>query len=115
MPIIGPGHDDPEYDNYDPAWRDQQTPFRQWLFDKLTAAGNACAADLAACYAPANRYHGLSPLDQDGLALLARTTPDAVQAAHKADLQELAREQQLRNHPELAVLDADLNRVAQRD
>ncbi|MFI6689089.1 hypothetical protein [Streptomyces sp. NPDC050485] len=39
------------------------------------------------------------------------TTVDAVQAAHKADLKEWAGEQQLRDHPDLAVLDADLDRI----
>ncbi|MEV6676230.1 hypothetical protein AB0N09_05085 [Streptomyces erythrochromogenes] len=55
MPTIGPGYDDPEYDNYDPAWRHQDTHFRRWLHEKLTAAGSTCAADIAASYAPANR------------------------------------------------------------
>ncbi|WP_434600086.1 hypothetical protein [Streptomyces sp. A5-4] len=39
---------------------------------------------------------------------------DDVRAAHKADLAEWAREQPLRDHPDLAVLDADLDRIARR-
>ncbi|MEW2398060.1 hypothetical protein [Streptomyces sp. NPDC046862] len=35
MPIIGP--DDREYDNYDPAWKTQDTPFRRWLVEPLAA------------------------------------------------------------------------------
>ncbi|MFJ2864021.1 hypothetical protein [Kitasatospora sp. NPDC087314] len=112
MPIIGPGHDDPEYDNYDPAWKTQDTPFRRWLLEKLTEAGSS--ADIAASYAPANRYHGLDDLDLDLLATLTDTTTDDVKAAHKADLDEWAREQQLREHPDLAVLDADLDRIRHR-
>ncbi|MFD3420938.1 hypothetical protein [Streptomyces decoyicus] len=50
MPIIGPGYDDPEYDNYDPAWETQDTPFRRWLFEKLTATG--ATASMALSYAP---------------------------------------------------------------
>ncbi|SHL75258.1 hypothetical protein [Streptomyces yunnanensis] len=113
MPI-GPGFDDPEYDNYDPAWRHQDTPFRRWLHERLTAAGSDCSADIAASYAPANRYHGLNAIDLDDLATLTDTTGAAVQAAHKADLDEWAREQQLRDHPDLAVLDADLDRIRHR-
>ncbi|WP_030024935.1 hypothetical protein [Streptomyces monomycini] len=45
MPIIGPGYDDPAYDGYDPAWRSQVTPFRQWLYEKLTTAHFPHAAD----------------------------------------------------------------------
>ncbi|MFF4403645.1 hypothetical protein [Streptomyces sp. NPDC001404] len=111
MPIIGPGYDDPEYDNYDPAWRDQDTPFRRWLVEKLTDAGSNCPAEIASIYAPANRYHGLSTTDLGNLATLASTTIDVVQAAHKADLADWTREQQLRDHPDLAVLDADLDRI----
>ncbi|MCJ0875680.1 hypothetical protein [Streptomyces sp. AP-93] len=108
MPIIGPGPDDPEYDNYDPAWETQDTPFRRWLFQKLTAAGFECAADAAGIYAPSNRYNGLDDTQVGLIATLAGVTVAAVLAAHKADLDEWAREQQLRDHPELAVLDADL-------
>ncbi|MFI2259821.1 hypothetical protein [Streptomyces tubercidicus] len=50
MPIIGSGYDDPEYDHYDPAWETQDTPFRRWLFEKLTAAG--ATASMAFSYAP---------------------------------------------------------------
>ncbi|MFI0711254.1 hypothetical protein ACH4SK_11465 [Streptomyces inhibens] len=110
MPIIGPGYDEPEYDNYDPAWRHQDTPFRRWLHERLTEAGSNCAADIAASFAPANRYHGLSPIDRGDLAILTGATVDAVQAA-QADLGEWAREQQLRDHPDLAVLDTDLDRI----
>lgn len=114
MPIIGPGPDDPEYDNYDPAWETQDTPFRRWLVEKLTAAGFECAADAAGIYAPANRYIGLDDTQMDLLATLTDVSLDAVRAAHKADLGEWAREQQLRDHPELAVLDADLDRIRHR-
>ncbi|MGW5816510.1 hypothetical protein [Streptomyces noursei] len=114
MPLIGPGPDDPEYDNYDPAWRDQDTPFRRWLYERLKAAGSSCPADIAAGHAPTNRYHGLSDIDLDDLAALTDTTIEAVQAAHKADLVEWAREQQLRDHSDLAVLDADLDRIRHR-
>lgn len=69
MPIIGPGFDDPEYDNY----------------------------------------------EMYSIAAETGTTIDEVRAAHKADLADWAREQQLRDHPELAVLDADLDRVARRN
>ncbi|MGW0885458.1 hypothetical protein [Streptomyces sp. NPDC002671] len=54
---------------------------------------------MASLYAPASRYHGLSPNAQDLLATVTNTTIDAVQAAHKADLADWAREQQLRDHP----------------
>ncbi|MFD7016086.1 hypothetical protein [Streptomyces sp. NPDC059928] len=117
MPIIGPGPDDPENDNWDPAWESQDTSFRRWLYEKLTSNGwkHTPAADAASIYAPANRYRGLSPFGLETIATLIHTTVDAVQAAHKADLAEWAREQQLRDHPDLAVLDADLNRVARRN
>ncbi|WP_327309720.1 hypothetical protein OG730_41495 (plasmid) [Streptomyces sp. NBC_01298] len=114
MPAIGPGYNDPEYDNYDPDWRHQETPFRRWLREHLTAAGTACAADIAASYAPANRYIGLDSADLDTLAMLTGTTIDDVGSAHKADLGHWAREQQLRDHPDLAVLDADLDRLRHR-
>ncbi|MEV4970607.1 hypothetical protein [Streptomyces scopuliridis] len=115
MPIIGPGFNDPEYDNYDPAWKTQDTPFRRWLFEKLTKAGSNSPLDIASAYAPANRYHGLSDeLELDLLATVTGTTIEAVQAAHKADLAEWACEQQMRDHPDLAVLDADLERITRR-
>lgn len=114
MPVIGAGHDDPEYDNYDPAGETQVTPFRRWLIEKLTEAGSNCSAGTASVYAPANRYQGLSREDQDLLATVTGTTIDAVQAAHKADLADWACEQQLRDHPDMAVLDADLDRIRHR-
>ncbi|MGV2914691.1 hypothetical protein [Streptomyces alfalfae] len=114
MAIIGPGHDDPEYDNYDPAWKTQDTPFRRWLLDKLTEAGFAAAHDMAAATAPANRYNGLDDEDAASIALLASVTVEDVRAAHKADLAEWAREQELLDHPDLAVLDADLDRITRR-
>ncbi|WP_157878704.1 hypothetical protein [Streptomyces sp. CT34] len=52
--------------------------------------------------------------DLDLLATLTDTTVEDVQAAHKADLAEWSRERQLRDHPDLAVLDADLDRVRHR-
>ncbi|MGW4181276.1 hypothetical protein ACWEK2_03885 [Streptomyces albidoflavus] len=110
MPI-GPGPDDPENDNYDPAWTTQDTPFRQWLVEKLTLAGSRSPLEIATTYAPANRYHGLHSDEQHLLATLTGATVKAVQAAHKADLDEWGREQQLRSHPDLAVVDADLDRI----
>lgn len=114
MPIIGPGHDDPEYDNYDPAWETQDSPFRRWLFEKFTAAEFECAADAAGIYAPANRYNGLDDTQMGLIATLTGVSIDAVRAAHKADLADWGREQQLRDHPDLAVLDADLDRIGHR-
>ena len=112
MAIIGPGYDDPEYDNYAPAWRGQDTPFRRWLYERLCAAGSTYPADIAASWAPTNRYHGLDDIAIGTIAMLTHTTYDQVRAAHKADLAEWAREQQLRDHPELAVLDARLEQIA---
>ncbi|MFD6471095.1 hypothetical protein [Streptomyces goshikiensis] len=114
MAAIGPGYDDPEYDNYDPDWRHQDTPFRRWLHERLTAAGSRCAADIAAAYAPANRYNGLPSDDMDTLATLTGASIDGVRSAHKADLDDWAREQQLCDHPDLAGLDADLDRLRRR-
>ncbi|MGW1334629.1 hypothetical protein ACWD7B_10170 [Streptomyces rubiginosohelvolus] len=113
MTVADHGLDDAEYD-YDPAWRDQVTPFRRWLTEKLTAVGSGCTADMASMYAPANRYRGLQESDLDLLAILTNTTTDAVLAAHKADLAVWAQEQRLRDHPDLAVLDADLDRIHRR-
>jgi hypothetical protein len=114
MPTIGPGHDDPEYDNYDPAWENQDTPFRRWLDEQLRQAGRRPdeAAFFASCWAPINRYHGLDDIEIANIATLTRTTTRDVQTAHKNDLAEWAREQQLRSHPELAVLDAHLDHIA---
>ncbi|MFK8844724.1 hypothetical protein [Streptomyces sp. Ac-502] len=112
MPIIGPGYDDPEYDDYDPAWKTQETPFRQWLYMRFAAAGFSHAADIAVSYAPSNRYHGLDDLEAVTLAMLTDTSVDDVLAAHTADLAAWKHEQQLHDHPDLAVLDADLNRIA---
>lgn len=115
MPTIGPGPDDPENDTLDPAWRTLDTPFRRWLVERLTAAGAiAPAVETASLYAPANRYNGLSEIDCALLATLTRTTTDVVRAAHKADLRDWAREQELRDHPDLVVLDADLDRIQHR-
>ncbi|MFC8660735.1 hypothetical protein [Streptomyces sp. NPDC057199] len=112
--IIGPGPDDSENDNWDPAWEDHDTSFRRWLYEKLTAAGleSSAAADVAGFYAPANRYNGLDDINMGIIAVL--TGPDAVRAAHKADLDEWACEQQLRDHPDLAALDAELDRIQHR-
>lgn len=98
MPIIGPGPDDPENDNWDPSWEDQDTSFRRWLYETLTAVGFECAADVAGIYAPANRYNGLDDIQAGLLAALTGVSLDAVRAAHKADLDEWACEQQLRDH-----------------
>ncbi|WP_181924111.1 hypothetical protein [Streptomyces inhibens] len=48
------------------------------------------------------------------ISTLTGVSLDAVRAAHKADLADWAREQQLRDHPDLAVLDADLDRIRHR-
>lgn len=114
MPIIGPGPDDPEYDDYDPAWDRQDTPFRLWLYEKLTAAGSPHAADMAISYAPANRYNGLDDLETGTLAILTGTSFDEVRAAHKADIAAWMREREMHDHPDLAALGADLNRIAER-
>ncbi|WP_326685694.1 MULTISPECIES: hypothetical protein [unclassified Streptomyces] len=114
MPVIGPGRDDPEYDNYGPTWKTQDTPFRRWLVGKLTAAGFQYARDMAISCAPANRYHGLSDLEMGTIAILTGTGIDEVRAAHKADIAAWMREQEVRDHPDLADLDADLNRIAER-
>lgn len=115
MPIIGPGHNDPEYDGYDPSWETQGTPFRRWLREKLVAAGFDHAEDMSRSCAPRNRYNGLSMLEMVTIADLTDTTVDEVRAAHKADIAEWAREQELHSHPDLAVLDTDLNRIQDRN
>ncbi|WP_157993065.1 hypothetical protein [Streptomyces sp. Go-475] len=60
----------------------------------------------------------VTALSDDALVLLAiltgTTTTDDVLAAHEAGLAEWKREQELRRYPELAVLDADLDRMARR-
>jgi hypothetical protein len=99
MPIIGPGPDDPEHDDWDPSWETQDTPFRRWLYEKLTGAGWAYPADTAGIYAPANRYNGLDDIEISLIAILTGVSLDAVQAAH---------------HPDLVVLDADLDRIRHR-
>ncbi|NEA20183.1 hypothetical protein [Streptomyces halstedii] len=112
MPI-GPGPDDPENDNYDPAWHDQDTPFRRWIASKL-AARNGVSPEFATVYAPANRYHGLNDEAENTISLITGTSPEEVREAHTADLADWKLEQQLRDHPDLAVVDADLNRIQQR-
>ncbi|MDT3395311.1 hypothetical protein RKE29_01375 [Streptomyces sp. B1866] len=77
----------------------------------MTKCREEHAADAARSYAPANRYNGLGDIDMGLLATLTGASFDAVRAAHKADLAEWAREQQLRDHPDLVVLDADLDRI----
>ncbi|WP_331738141.1 hypothetical protein [Embleya sp. NBC_00896] len=114
MAALGPGFDDPEYDDYDPAWSTQDTPFRRWLIDRLAAAGSGLPAEAVSCFAPANRYHGLSRENAELLAILTDTGVDMVWAVHKVDLEDWAREQDLRDHPGLAVLDADLDRIRDR-
>ncbi|MGW1071573.1 hypothetical protein [Streptomyces sp. NPDC002537] len=114
MPITGPGPDDPENDTWDPAWKSQDTPFRRWLAEKLGEAGHIDPVGIASLYAPDNRYNGLSRDNRALLAALTGATLADVQAAHKADLDEWAHEQQLRDHPDLAVLGADLDRIRHR-
>ncbi|MCX4657674.1 hypothetical protein [Streptomyces uncialis] len=65
-------------------------------------------------YAPANRYHGLDGTQMGLIATLTGVSYDAVRAAHEADLAAWSRERQLRDHPDLAVLDADLDRIRHR-
>ncbi|MFI5942512.1 hypothetical protein ACIBCB_19965 [Streptomyces uncialis] len=65
-------------------------------------------------YAPANRYHGLDGTQMGLIATLTGASYDAVRAAHKADLAAWSREQQLRDHPDPAVLDADLDPIRHR-
>ncbi|WP_069883492.1 hypothetical protein [Streptomyces luteocolor] len=113
MAIIGPGYDDPEYDGYDPAWRQQNTPFRRWLEEGLAATGMDPA--MATLWAPVNRYNGLDGDDASDISMLTDTTVDDVHAAHKADLAHWAHEQQLRDHPDLAAVDADLDRITRRN
>ncbi|MYW03394.1 hypothetical protein [Streptomyces sp. SID3343] len=105
---------EPEYDDYDPAWRTQGIVFRRWLVDSLAAADSDLPAEAVTCFAPANRYHGLSETNAELLAILTSTTVDMVRAAHRADLKDWAREQELRDQPGLAVLDADLDRIRHR-
>ncbi|MEU9959832.1 hypothetical protein [Streptomyces sp. NPDC050982] len=106
--------DDPENDNWDPAWEDHDIPFRRRLYEKLTAAALEYAADAAGRYAPANRHNALDDISTGIIATLTGAGPDAMRAAHKANLADGAREQQLRDHPDLAVLDADLDRIQHR-
>ncbi|MFI6984282.1 hypothetical protein ACIBSV_37625 [Embleya sp. NPDC050154] len=101
-----------EFDDCDPAWRTRDTPFRRWLVDRLAAAGSTLPAEAVSCYAPANRYRGLSDTDVELLAIVTDTTGDM--AAHKADLEDWARGLQLREHPDLVVLDPDLDRIRHR-
>ncbi|MET7303863.1 hypothetical protein [Embleya sp. NPDC005575] len=105
---------DPGFEDYDPAWRTQGTPFRRWLVDGLAAAGSTLPAEAASSFAPANRYRGLSDSHAELLAILTGTGVEQVRTAHKADLEDWAREQELRDHPDLAVLDADLDRIRDR-
>ncbi|MYW06716.1 hypothetical protein [Streptomyces sp. SID3343] len=111
--MAGRDLDDPEaeFDDHDPAWDTRDTPFRRWLIDGLTAAGSTLPAEAVSLFAPVNRYGGLSETNADLLAILTHTTVDMVRAAHKADLQHWAREQELRDHPDLTVLDADPDRI----
>ncbi|MFC8723739.1 hypothetical protein [Streptomyces bacillaris] len=112
MPI-GPGPDDPENDDYDPAWRHQSTPFRRWIASKL-ADRDGVPPEIAMVYAPANRYNGITDETVGTIALLTGTSPEEVRQAHREDLADWALEQQLRDHPDLAVVDADLNRIQER-
>ncbi|MFI6986452.1 hypothetical protein ACIBSV_48990 [Embleya sp. NPDC050154] len=105
---------DPESEDYDPAWSTQDTPFRRWLVDRLAAAGSTLPAEAASSFAPANRYHGLSDSHAQLIVILTDTDVDQVRTAHKADLEDWAREQELRDHPDLAALDADLDRIRDR-
>ncbi|MEV5347155.1 hypothetical protein [Streptomyces achromogenes] len=114
MPIIGPGPNDREYDNWDPTWKHHDTPFRLWIYRKLKEAGAQHADDIAITSAPDNRYNGLDDLQAELIATLTNTTIDEVRAAHREDLAAWAQEQQLHDHPDLAILDADLNRIAGR-
>ncbi|MCR8945151.1 hypothetical protein NW249_23830 [Streptomyces sp. OUCMDZ-4982] len=61
-----------------------------------------------------NRFHGLSGESADAIATITDTTVSDVMAAHRADLDAWAMEQKLRVHPDLAVVDADLDRIRHR-
>ncbi|MGW1997743.1 hypothetical protein [Embleya sp. NPDC001921] len=100
-----------ESDDYDPAWRTRDTPFRRWLVAGLIAAGSDLPAEAVSCFAPADRYRGLSRENAELFAVLTDTTVVRVRAAHKVDLRDRARERELRDHSDLAVLDAGLDRI----
>ncbi|RSO10729.1 hypothetical protein DMH18_11245 [Streptomyces sp. WAC 06783] len=77
------------------------------------AVGSPCP-DMARMWAPDNRYNGLDDESVDAIAMLTGASFYEVRAAHKADVAAWMREQELADHPDLAAVDADLNRVAER-
>ncbi|MFD0162887.1 hypothetical protein ACFVJH_01840 [Streptomyces decoyicus] len=83
MPIIGPGYDDPEYDNYDPAWESPGHSLPAMAVREAHRGRRHCEHGLQ--LRPAKRYHGLSREDFDYLATVADTAIEAGQAAHQAD------------------------------
>ncbi|WP_030371491.1 hypothetical protein [Streptomyces rimosus] len=87
----------------------QDTPFQQWLFEKLTAADFPDAAEMAEVCTPVNRYNGLDDMKTSTLATLTDTSLSEVLATHKADIAAWKREQDLAAHPDLAAVDVDLD------
>ncbi|KOT79252.1 hypothetical protein ADK70_31245 [Streptomyces rimosus subsp. pseudoverticillatus] len=66
---------------------------------------------MAEVCASANRYNGLDDMKTSTLATLTDTSLSEVRAAHKADIAAWKREQELAAHPDLAAVDADLDRI----
>lgn len=95
----------PDRDDYD-------TPFRRWLAERAPAVDAHDPDGFAATFAPSNRFDGLTDDDFGLLAVLTGTTEQEVRAAHKEDIAAWIRENELREHPDLVVLDAELDRAA---
>lgn len=90
------------------------TRFGQWITERAARAGHSDPAGFAALWAPDNRHNGLDERSADVLASLIGATCAEVRAAHKADISEWVREQKLYDHPDIAGIDADLERAARR-
>ncbi|MFC8625712.1 hypothetical protein [Streptomyces anulatus] len=71
-------------------------------------------ADFATMYVSANRYNGLDAEAVETIAILTGTDPHGVRAAHAADITDWSGEQQLRDHPDLVAVHADLDRIRRR-
>ncbi|MFF1493699.1 hypothetical protein [Streptomyces sp. NPDC058304] len=52
MPVIGPGFDDPEYDNYDPAWRGRTRRSGDGCWGNSPRRGSSCPADIERVTSP---------------------------------------------------------------
>ncbi|MCX5097988.1 MULTISPECIES: hypothetical protein [unclassified Streptomyces] len=52
---------------------------------------------------PSARYNGLDDSEMAGITMATGTSIDDVRYAHKADLADWASEQQLRDHPDMAL------------